>query len=71
MALNELVCACHDAWRDLLARESGESIPLAGRTLAAYDRIGEELLGGTRWHAVRDRMRAGFEAGYDGGVVAA
>jgi archaeosine synthase beta-subunit len=70
VTLSELDCSCHDAWRDLLAWESAESLPLAHRTLAAYNRIGEELLGRPRWDALRDRARASFEAGYDGSVKA-
>ncbi|TCO61920.1 hypothetical protein [Actinocrispum wychmicini] len=64
-------CACRDEWAERMAQEASIATPLGERVLAAYDRIGHELVGSRWWEKARDRVRRELETGYDGAVVAA
>lgn len=66
--LCRLDCSCRAEWADRLAREASAAAPLSARVLAAYDRIGGELVGDGWWRRNRERVHAELESGYDGSV---
>ncbi|MGH3156963.1 MAG: hypothetical protein ACRDNF_10360 [Streptosporangiaceae bacterium] len=66
--LSRTDCSCRAQWADRLARETAEALPLRARVLAAYDRIGPELIGDGWWQRNAEKVHAELETGYDGWV---
>jgi archaeosine synthase beta-subunit len=66
--LCRLGCPCRDEWASRLASETATAAPLIDRVVAAYDRIGSELVGEDWWRRNRERVRAELSAGYSGAV---
>lgn len=71
LELSRYDCACRAEWLDRVARQQAERVPLGERTLAAYDRIGTELLGPGWWGKHRAAVAAELSVGYDGAAALA
>jgi len=64
--LSRTNCGCREQWANGLRQ--ADPRPLITRVTDAYDVIGTELLGATRWAVHRPRALAQLQQGYDGHV---
>ncbi|MEV4211214.1 hypothetical protein [Micromonospora sp. NPDC049662] len=71
LELSRHSCACRSQWLDRLGRERRGHSPLVERTVAAYDRIGAELVGADWWRERRSTVIADLARDYDSSGVLA